>query len=268
MNVLLIGAGNMGKTFGQGFIQTGTVSPTELYVLDRGAAKADSIKPFSANELKTSPDAFIRDMDLLIVCVKPQDFSALAQQIKPYLTEGQIVLSIMAGITVARLQQELGLPKVVRAMPNLPSQIGMGMTVFTISEEVSRVETFTVQNLLSTTGKVLFVEDEHLIDSSTAVSGSGPAYVFYVMQAMIDRAKTMGFKESEARMLVMQTFMGSIHLLQQYELSCEEWIKKVASKGGTTEAALHQFSAHELREGIWAGLDAAKNRAEELSKRA
>lgn len=265
MNVLLIGAGNMGRTFGHGFIQTGTVSPTELYVLDRGSSKAPLIKSFSQNDLKTSPDPFIRDMDLLIVCVKPQDFSALAESIRPYLHKDQIVLSIMAGITVSRLQQELGLPKVVRAMPNLPSQIGMGMTVFTISEEVSRVETFTVQNLLSTTGKVLFVENESLIDASTAVSGSGPAYVFYIMQGMIDRAKHMGFSESEARMLVMQTFMGSIHLLQQDELSCEEWIRKVSSRGGTTEAALQQFSDKEFLQALWAGLDAAKLRAEQLS---
>lgn len=266
MNVLLIGAGNMGRTFGHGFIQTGTVAPTELYVLDRGTSKAPLIRTFSQNELQTSPDAFIREMDLLIICVKPQDFSALAESIKPYLHKDQIVLSIMAGITVSRLQQELELPKVVRAMPNLPSQIGMGMTVFTISEEVSRVETFTVQNLLSTTGKVLFVENEALIDSSTAVSGSGPAYVFYIMQGMIDRAKQMGFKESEARMLVMQTFMGSIHLLQQDELSCEEWINKVCSKGGTTEAALKQFSEKEFLQALWAGLDAARYRAEQLSK--
>ncbi len=266
MNVLLIGAGNMGQTFGQGFVQTGTVSPKELFVLNRSSSKAEAIRHFSQHPMWSEPGEFLRDMDLLILCVKPQDFSALATSIRPFLSEGQIVLSIMAGITVARLQAELGLSKVVRAMPNLPSQIGMGMTVFTISEEVSRVETFTVQNLLSTTGKVLFVENESLIDASTAISGSGPAYVFYVMEAMMARANAMGFKESEARMLVMQTFMGSIHLLQQDDLSCEEWIKKVASKGGTTEAALAQFQAHSLKEGLWAGLDAARNRAEALSR--
>ena len=266
MNVLLIGAGNMGQTFGHGFIQTGTVAPTELYVLDRGEHKGPAIQPFSKNPLQNRPGEYIRDMDLLIVCVKPQDFSDLAQAIRPFLHEGQIVLSIMAGITVGRLQEELGLSKVVRAMPNLPSQIGMGMTVFTISEQVSRVETFTVQNLLSTTGKVLFVEDERLIDSSTAVSGSGPAYVFYMMQGMIDRAVQMGFRESEARMLVMQTFMGSIHLLQQDDLSCAEWIRKVSSKGGTTEAALRQFGEKAFLEALWSGLDAARQRAEELSR--
>ncbi len=265
MNVLLIGAGNMGQTFGHGFVQTGTVSMQEMYVLNRSAEKATAIRSFSQHPLHTVAGDYLRDMDLLILCVKPQDFSQLAAQIRPYLSEGQIVLSIMAGITVRQLQDTLGLPKVVRAMPNLPSQIGMGMTVFTISEEVSRVETFTVQNLLSTTGKVLFVEDERLIDASTAISGSGPAYVFYFMQAMIDRAKTMGFKDSEARLLVMQTFMGSIHLLQQDELSCEEWISKVASKGGTTEAALTQFATHDLQKALWAGLDAARDRAQALS---
>lgn len=266
MNVLLIGAGNMGQTFGHGFIQTGTVSPNELYVLDRGIGKQELVSGFSRHPIRTEPGEYIRDMDLLILCVKPQDFAALAASIKPYLHKDQIILSIMAGITVSRLQKELGIQKVVRAMPNLPSQISMGMTVFTVSEEVSRVESFTVQNLLSTTGKVLFVENEALIDSSTAISGSGPAYVFFIMQSMIDRACSMGFKESEAKMLVMQTFMGSIHLLQQDELSCEDWIRKVSSKGGTTEAALKEFTKRDLRSAFHAGLSAARNRAEELSQ--
>lgn len=266
MNVLLIGAGNMGQTFGHGFIQTGTVSANELYVLDRGIDKQQRIDAFSRHPMYTEPGAFIRDMDLLILCVKPQDFSALANSIRPFLHKDQICLSIMAGITVVRLQEELGIRKVVRAMPNLPSQISMGMTVFTISDEVSRVESFTVQNLLSTTGKVLFVEDESLMDASTAISGSGPAYVFYIMQTMIERAAEMGFKESEAKLLVMQTFMGSIHLLQQDDLSCQDWIAKVSSKGGTTEAALKEFGLQNLRPALLAGLSAARKRARELSK--
>jgi pyrroline-5-carboxylate reductase len=121
-----------------------------------------------------------------------------------------------------------------------------------------------VQNLLSTTGKTLYVEKEDMIDAATAISGSGPAYVFYFMKAIIESAQTMGFSESEAELLVIQTFTGAVDLYNKTDLSCQEWIGKVASKGGTTEAALRVFNEKELYNDIMAGAMAARDRAREL----
>ena len=151
-------------------------------------------------------------------------------------------------------------------MPNLPSQIGMGMTVFTASNELDKKDLFIIQNLINTTGKSVYVENESLVDAATAISGSGPAYVFYFMSAMIQSAIKMGFNQSEAELLVNQTFMGAVHLHNQSQLSCADWIERVASKGGTTEAALHVMKKENVVEEIEHALDAAFIRAKELGK--
>ncbi|MEY2949834.1 MAG: hypothetical protein RLZZ248_1035, partial [Bacteroidota bacterium] len=156
--------------------------------------------------------------------------------------------------------------KIIRAMPNLPAQIGSGTTVFTTTDEVTRLEQGTVQNLLATTGKTLLVDEEKMIDAATAISGSGPAYVYYFMDAMIQAAKELGFETAQAQLLVSHTFSGALQLFQQNALSCEEWIKKVASKGGTTEAALEVFLQSNLSNHIADGAWAAFRRAEILSE--
>ncbi|MCC6411557.1 MAG: pyrroline-5-carboxylate reductase, partial [Saprospiraceae bacterium] len=148
----------------------------------------------------------------------------------------------------------------------LPAQIGSGVTAFTSTDQVTRIELVTVQNLLNATGKTLYVEKEHSIDAATAISGSGPAYVYYFMNAMIDAAKNMGFSPSEAELLVSQTFSGAVDLYHNADLSCESWISRVASKGGTTEAALRVFSQKALHEAIVEGAQAALQRATELGR--
>ena len=265
MNILIIGAGNMGLTYGQSFIDASAISSAQLFFLDRSEARAAETQRLSETPLATGPGAWVSDMDLVILAVKPQDFPALASSLQAYLRPHQLMLSVMAGIPVDSLRQQLGAAKVVRAMPNLPAQVGQGMTVFTASAEVSRLEIFTVQNLLSTTGKTLYVEKESLLDAATAISGSGPAFVFYFMEAMMQAGRQMGFSESEAQLLVRQTFLGSLDLLHRNSLHCAEWIRRVSSRGGTTEAALATYEASGLTEAIVAGLEAARRRAVVLS---
>ena len=151
-------------------------------------------------------------------------------------------------------------------MPNLPAQIGAGVTVFTSTEAVTRIELVMVQNLINTTGKTLYVEQESMLDAATVISGSGPAYVYFFMNAMIEAARQMGFSDAEAELLVGQTFTGAVDLYNKADQSCESWIKKVASKGGTTEAALRVFEETALHEDIVAGAQAALDRARELGK--
>ena len=133
-------------------------------------------------------------------------------------------------------------------------------------QETDKKEFFIIQNLINTTGKSVYVEDENMIDAATAVSGSGPAYVYYFMEAMIQAAVKMGFTLSQAELLVNQTFMGAVHLHNQSEFTCGEWINRVASKGGTTEAALKVFKENTVNEKIDSALDAALKRAKELGR--
>ena len=140
------------------------------------------------------------------------------------------------------------------------------MTVFTDSQEVDRKVLFIIQNLINTTGKSLFIEDEEMINAATAISGSGPAYVYYFMNAMVNSAINIGFSTSEAEFLVQQTFLGATQLQNRSNLSNLEWIEKVSSKGGTTEAALNVFQLHELNDKINEGILKANSRAKELGK--
>ena len=268
MNVLVIGAGNMGTTFGHSFINANALNSSNLFFLDHKADRAAQVLALSDTPLSTKPGPFISDMDLVILGVKPQDFPKLADQLLPFIKPSQLILSIMAGIKVSSICEKLAVTKVVRAMPNLPAQVGQGMTVFTASGEVSRLEIFTVQNLLNTTGKTLFTPDEAMIDAATAISGSGPAYVYFFMSSMMETARNMGFTDSEAQLLVEQTFIGSLNLLHSNAVDCDEWIRRVSSRGGTTEAAFEEFDRRELRQAIEQGLESARGRAIQLSNTA
>ncbi len=264
MKILIVGSGNMGKTYARSFLASRFVTETDLFILDKSREQVEPLTEVSSRNVFDSPGPFISDANIVILAVKPQDFPLLANQIKPFIKSEQLILSIMAGIQISAIITALGVNRVVRCMPNLPAQIGMGMTVFTSSAGIEKRELFTVQNLINTTGKSIYVEDENMIDAATAISGSGPAYVYYFMEAMIQAGVSMGFSPSEAELLVNQTFMGAVHLHNQNELTCQEWIKKVASKGGTTEAALKIFDQFAVDDKIGVGLLAAFERAKEL----
>jgi len=151
-------------------------------------------------------------------------------------------------------------------MPNSPAELGMGMTAFTSSKSLSIEQIRKAENLLSTTGRTVFFENENLLDAVTALSGSGPAYFFYVVKQMVEAGKAMGFDQHTSEMLVKQTMLGSFHLLNTADKSLDELIKAVASKGGTTEAALSFFNEKEVGENLQKGIIKAKERASELSR--
>jgi len=264
MKVLIVGYGNMGKTYSNSFISSRFIKPEDIYLFVKNSSKTILENGVLEKNCFEKPTSEIGNFDILILAVKPQDFRDLASKIKPFLNNHQIILSIMAGVTIATLQTALGCEKIIRSMPNIPSQIGLGMTVFSAANSVDRKELFIIQNLINTTGKSIYIEDENLLNAATAISGSGPAYVFFFMNAMIKAAVELGFNESEAELMVNQTFMGSVAIQNSHSLSNEQWIKKVASKGGTTESALQIFEIGYLQDIIVNAIKAANNRAIEL----
>ena len=266
MKIAIIGFGNMGQTYANSFMSSGFVNAADLFIVNRSKIKEEYLFGINPANFYTAPNAAIFESDVLILAVKPQDFKQLAVQIKPFINPQHVVLSVMAGISIETMQKELGVTKVVRSMPNIPTQIGQGMTVFCASNAVDRKELFIIQNLINTTGKSIYIEKEEMINAATAVSGSGPAYVFYFMQAMIEAALALGFTTSEAEFLVSQTFAGAVQLQNRSKLSNEAWIQRVASKKGTTEAALQVFNDFELKKIIVNTIEAANTRAYELGK--
>lgn len=266
MKILIIGGGNMGKTYARSLLRAHLVQQDDLMLLERSPEKAAALGEEHLGVVHTSPDDCLNVADLIILAVKPQDSAALFANLRSATDPQQVYLSIMAGVTIQTIQAGLGVEKVIRAMPNLPAQIGLGMTAYTASDAVTRIELVLVQNLLNTTGKAIYVEDEGEIDATTAISGSGPAYVLYFMQAMIEAAEEMGFNASQAELLVAQTFRGAVELQMKNDLSCQEWISRVSSKGGTTEAAMKAFRATSVFEDIKYGAKAALLRAKELGR--
>ncbi|OYU85665.1 MAG: pyrroline-5-carboxylate reductase [Flavobacterium sp. BFFFF2] len=266
MKIAIIGLGNMGKTYLNSFWATRFFQPEDMLLVVRDLKKYADQSAWNRFPMTDQIQANLGEYDLVLIAVKPQDFPALAKQIQPFIKPQQLIVSVMAGVSLLQLQEQLQAPKVIRAMPNLPSQLGQGMTVFTASAAIDRKELFLIQNIINTTGKSIFVEEERLVDAATAVSGSGPAYVFFLMQSLIEAAVKLGFKPSEAELLVHQTFLGSIQLQNSQSLSLPEWIQKVASKGGTTEQALLVFEKEHTRENLIKAVEAAYKRACELGK--
>ncbi len=265
MKILIVGGGNMGLTYAKSLLNAHIVTEDSLMVLEKSNEKATKIKTLNVGTVFGEPDNYIKEADLIILAVKPQDSGVLFEKIKDYIDHQQVVLSIMAGIPISKISEAVGSKKIIRAMPNLPAQVGSGMTVYTSSEDVTRIELVMVQNILNSTGKTIYVDEEKLIDASTAISGSGPAYVFFYIQSLIDTAQNLGFNKSESELLAYTTFKGAIDLFNKNNFSCEEWISKVASRGGTTEAALNSYKQDDVARQLQKAYESAYNRARELS---
>jgi pyrroline-5-carboxylate reductase len=265
MKVTIIGCGNMGLVYARAFLRYNIVNAENLLLAEKNETRRDELQQMKIGNVVVTTDKAILNSDLIILAVKPQDFTELAPKIKSLIPEKATVVSIMAGITLSRLATELEHQFVIRAMPNSPVEVGMGMTGFSAHASVSIDQIRNVENLLSTTGRTVFFEDEKMLDAVTALSGSGPAYFYYIVRAMVEAGKEMGMTEAVAATLVKQTMLGSFQLINNAAKPFDELIKTVASKGGTTEAALTAFGEGKLHETIVNGLKCAQKRSSELS---
>ncbi len=266
MKVLVIGAGNMGLAYAKALVNSEFLKKDNLMISDTNKEKTEELKKISRFDVFTNLEDCLPLADIIFIAVKPFHCDELFEGIKHLVTKDQLIISIMAGITIQTIKDGLNATKVVRAMPNLPAQVGKGLTSFTASDDVSRLELSTVENLLNTTGKSVRLDSENDIDASTGISGSGPAYVFYFMQSMMDAAKKMGFSDHDSKVLVSQTFEGAVELFNKSDISPQTWMNRVASKGGTTRAALDSMEDNNIKQLIEDAAYAAFNRAVELGK--
>ncbi len=266
MKVLVIGAGNMGLTYAEGMSKSSLLNRHNLMIYDKSPELVVSLNKKDHFDVYDDIEECLPKADVVFLAVKPYHCEELFKEIKTLVHADQIVVSIMAGVTIKTIQDGLGIQKVVRAMPNLPAQVGKGVTSYTEAKEVSRIELLMVRNLLDTTGESIHVETENYIDASTGISGSGPAYVFYFMQSMLEAALKMGFSKNDSKVLVSQTFEGAVELFNQSDLSPNTWMERVASKGGTTRAALDSMEDNNVKELIKDAAYAAFDRAVELGK--
>ncbi|MGS2740554.1 pyrroline-5-carboxylate reductase [Sinomicrobium sp. M5D2P17] len=266
MKVLVIGAGNMGLTYAQGMAQSDLLKKKDLLILDSAREKTDELRKNDEFDVYEKIEDCLPQADIVFIAVKPYNSDALFEAIKEHKKPGQIFISIMAGVTIKTMQEAMGIKKVVRAMPNLAAKVGHGFTSFTASKQVSRLELLTVESLIDTTGRSILLATEMEVDKSTGISGSGPAYIFYFMQSMMEAAIKMGFSQKDARLMVAQTFQGAVELFNSSDLDPTAWMDRVASKGGTTRAALDSMEENNVKELIKDAAHAAFERAVQLGK--
>lgn len=266
MNILVIGGGNMGKTLAQSILQSNIVSTQELFIFEKDEEKVIELNNEQLGTAFSTVDERFGKADLYILAVKPQDAASLYPMLSPFMNPNKMILSIMAGIKMIDMKRGTGATKIIRAMPNLPSQVGKGTTGYIVSKDLNEEDKNIIHTILTSIGIALEVKDEEKIDAITAISGSGPAYVYYFMDSMVQAAIQLGFDKEEALRLVTQTFEGSVQLLKENHLSCQEWIQRVSSKGGTTEAALLVFDQSNVKNLIGKGVLRADTRSKELSK--
>jgi pyrroline-5-carboxylate reductase len=269
--IAILGTGSMGQAILSGLLAAGT-SPANIRVTTKSKASADAISSnhgVQATALESDSAAnslSAKDADLVILAVKPNMILETLKDVASGLKPNCLVVSVAAGITTAAMQEQLsGNAAVVRAMPNTPSVVGLGVTGISKGSNVTEQQLDLAVKLFSSVGKVLVV-DENKIDALSTISGSGPAYVFYFAEKLITAAKSHGFSETEASLMVKETFLGSATLLATSSSTPEELRQQVSSPNGTTMQATGRFDAADLEKVFIEATEAALARAKELGK--
>jgi len=263
--IAFIGSGAMAEAMIAGLISQKLARPENLLAssprIERGVQLKEKygIQPFTDN------NAAVSTADLVVLSVKPQRLSAVLMELKD-VSPKAFVLSIVAGAPIQKIAAALKKEAVVRAMPNTPAQIGEGITVWAASPEVSSVQKEMARNLLGALGEEIFVEDESYLDMATALSGTGPTYVFLFMEALIDAGVHMGFSRRIAEQLVVKTLTGSVAYYQNIQAHPAALRSQVTSPGGTSAEALYYLEKAGFRTAISRAIWAAYQRSLELGK--
>ena len=262
--IAVIGGGTMGATFIRAVTNGGVVAMRDLTVCEVVAERREWLEGEFDGIAVTGDQAEAVDCsDAIYLSVKPQDLGSLNSDSG---ADSRLLISILAGSTISDVQSSTGAERIVRAMPNTPAQIGRGFTAWTATEGVTSDERALVGRLLDTMGEQLYVGDESTIDKITAVSGSGPAYVFLIIEALIGAAVNIGLRPDDARRMVLQTLIGSSEFAQQSGQHPAVLKDMVTSPGGTTAAGLRVLEQRSVRSALIDAVAAAHQRAEELGR--
>jgi pyrroline-5-carboxylate reductase len=263
-----IGGGNMAQALLEGIIKAGLFDVNNIWVSDVRSERLDELKARYGVHVTSDNKELTAQADILVLSVKPQIMAEVLNGIAGTLKKGTLVISIAAGITTTSIRAKLGDAQIVRVMPNTPALVGTGASgLFNAgaSDEALKV----AMDICNSVGTSIVVDDESLIDAVTAVSGSGPAYFFLLMEEMIKAAVELGLTEDDAKTLVLQTAKGAALLAESAQQRGENPAilrKKVTSPGGTTEAALKVFAEKGISQIVNKALTAAHDRGQELSK--
>ena len=261
-DIAFIGGGNMASAIIGGLLRQGTPAQ-RILVIDPSDTQREHLTLTLGVMTAATPDSQLQGIPTVVWAVKPQQFKAAAAQTAPFTAQA-LHYSVMAGLRTDDIARLMGTAHVVRAMPNTPALVGQGMTGLFARPEVSADERTLIEKLAAPTGQWLWVAKEADLDAVTALSGSGPAYVFYFVEAMMAAAAEMGLSEEQGRTLALATFGGATALASQSSESPAVLRERVTSKGGTTYAALTAMEAAGMKQAFVTALKAAQQRAREL----
>ncbi len=261
----VIGGGNMGEAIIAGVIEKGIINPEQIFVSDIKEERLNYLREKYRVGVTKNNKEVLSVSTLILLAVKPQDMRKVVLEFKDASWEEKLFVSIAAGLKISFFKNLLGPHlKIVRVMPNLCIKVKKGITAISPSPEVKREEVERVKAIFSSLGRVLEIEED-LMDGITAFSGSGPAYVFYFLEALEESARSLGFPSDVARALSRQLLEGSFELLKEEEDPIK-WRLRVTSPGGTTERAISYFEKKNLKKIIIEGIKEAMIRARELSQ--
>jgi pyrroline-5-carboxylate reductase len=267
-SIATVGSGVMAEAIIAGLLRGQLVSPEQVVASHPRQDRRDTLTRTHAIRTVDGNAAAVAGADIVLLAIKPQMLARVGREIRGDLRPGQLVISILAGATTQALIGHLGHREVVRSMPNTPAQLGRGMTVWYATPETSAEQRDQAASLLGALGVQIEVDDEKLVAMATAVSGTGPTYVFLVMEALIDAAVHLGFPRHVAHDLVIETLEGSTLFAKQSGMHPAELRNMVTSPGGTSAAALHALESGRLRtvlsEAVWAAFRRTVELGEQL----
>ena len=266
--VALIGSGNMAGAMIGALLRKNELTPDQISASDPSPEAQKIIKDkYGISVTGDNRDA-VKSADLVILSVKPQVLPVVMSELKGKIPSGSLVFSIIAGMPITTIQRGLSHKAVIRSMPNTPAQISAGLTVWTGSEDVSDSQRVEARVILDAMGKELYVEHEDSLNMATAVSGTGPTYVFLLAEALIDAAVHLGFSRRDARMIVLETLKGSVDFALQSDLHLAQLRNMVTSPGGTSAEAIYQLEKGGMRTILSKAVWAAYQKSQLLGKKA
>jgi pyrroline-5-carboxylate reductase len=264
--IAFIGPGAMAEAMIRGLVVGELVSPAQVIAAGPRSARVEELQSKYGIHISTDNAMAAEGADVVVLAIKPQMLNHVMQGLKGHIRPDALVLSIIAGARIATMEHGLNHHAIVRAMPNTPAQIGQGMTVWTASPSVTMAQRAQAQAILRALGEEIFVEDEEYLDMATALSGTGPAYVFLFMEAMVDAGVHLGFPRYIAEKLVLQTVKGSVEYAQQTPQHLARLRNQVTSPGGTSAEALYYLEKAGFRTALSRSIWAAYQRSSQLGR--
>lgn len=265
-SITIVGPGVMAEAVIGGLIRNQVTDPGKITAAGPRQERGDELVQQYGIRFTTDNVGAVEEAEIVVLAVKPQRLHGVLSGLRERIPPGALVLSIVAGASIRTISNTLAHSSVVRVMPNTPAQIGQGISVWTASPSVTPEQLGLAGSILTALGQEIFVEDEALLDMATALSGTGPAYVFLFMEALIDAGVHLGFPRRISEQLVMQTVRGSVEYYDQKKGHPAQLRNEVTSPGGTSAAALYYLEKAGFRTAISRAIWAAYERSQELGR--